>query len=681
MRLRGTVPSRSFPTSCCKLSVRTAAGRSISWSTFTRHFDGPNTLGEMNMATARRIYLYGVSAAALGMLIGASVAMLHLLLSKAGLGPQGLPGSPLITDIDRQILAGAISVGFIGLALWLSHWFMVERMVRKPGEEGAAERASIVRAVFFGAAMSAALLVAAALAAQLIGNSLGNIVDKTPVPNYLTPIYSPLSYVDDAWSLSIIIVALGAWAYHALIRARDLRYGTFIGGAAAWVSRFYLYGAALVGLRTVLTSIAAIIGFFGSELFKDGQTSSFYVSNTTPYWVRPVLSALVSILIWGVVWLLHLLYSNKLRSGSGVVTQQNASERTSKVRLAFFMVVVVLGATTVIESFGMSLGYLLDKLFGDTISTSSLGYTLVIPPLAAIPAAVAWFLHRRRGISESAEKTTGPSGRRISSYIVALIAVYAFASGAVTALAAVFGQAFATPNLLYGSYSPPSEFWKTELALGLGMLIAGAAFWIWPWFSSQRRRRADGEIGSTSRSLYLYSISGSLILVGAVSLAVIAFLYLGLALGLTDTSLGSEVTTPLALLIPAVVLFLFHALVLRGDTKPRLSRPADMLVAPTWPGSPGYPGNAGPYQVAGPGAYPPAGPGAYPPAGPVYGAPQGYPPAGPAQYPTAGPGAYPPAGPVYGAPQGYPPAGPMYAPPGAYQPIAPEAPAEPAAPD
>jgi hypothetical protein len=623
----------------------------------------------MNMATAKRLYLYGVSAAALSMLIGASIAMLHLLLSKVGVGPQGLPGAPLITDMDRQILAGAIPVGVIGLVLWLTHWFLVERMVRKPGDEGAAERASIVRAVYFKAALSTALLVTAVLAVQLIGNSLGNLIDKTPVPSYLnyTSIYSaPLQFVDDAWSLAIIIVALGAWGYHALVRARDLRQGTFIGGAAAWVSRFYLYGAALVGLWTVLGSIAAIITTFGAELFKDNSNGIATNTSSTPEWVRPIIAAVVSLVIWGAIWLIHLVYSNRLRSGRGNATQQNAAERTSKVRLAFFMLVVVMGALTAMEALGMSLGVLFDKLFGDTIASSTFGYDLVVPPLAAVPAVLAWFLHRRRGISESAENATEPSGRRISSYVVATAAVYVFAAGAVAALAAVFGQVFAasaTSSVPY-SYGPAFEFWKTELAYGLGILLVGIVFWVWPWLSAQRRRRADGEIGSTSRSFYLYSVSGFFIVIGAGSLAAIAFLYLRLALGLTDTSLGSEISTPLALLIPAVALFAFHALLLRGDTKPRLSPTAGTPVAPTWPtwpGSPGYPGSA---------AY--SAPGAFPPAGPVYGATQGYPPAGPAQYP--------PAGPTYGAPQGYPPAAPMYAPPSAYAPAPPMAPAAAVAP-
>ncbi|HEX7490336.1 MAG TPA: DUF5671 domain-containing protein [Candidatus Limnocylindrales bacterium] len=596
------------------------------------------------MATARRLYLYGVSAAALSMLIGASVAIVHLLLSKVGVGPQGFAGDPLFTDFDREVLAGAIPVVAIGLILWFSHWFLVERMVRRQDDEGAAERASIVRSFYFSSVMWLSLVVAAGVAVQLLSKCLGNIVDSATPSSYLyiTSISSlAFSYVDDAWSLAVILVALGAWAYHALIRARDLRRGTFIGGAAAWVSRFYLYGAVLMGLQAVLTGASGIISTFGSELFKNNSNSMLSASST-PEWVRPVIAALVSILIWGIVWLLHLLYANRLRSGRGEATEQNKAERTSKVRLAFFMVVVFMGVMTVTSNLAPSLGWLLDKLFGDNIDSTSLGYLVVVPPLAALPAVAAWFLHRRRGISESAENAAGPSGRRISSYVVALVAVAALASGVAESLATIFGEWFRTSNgaLDQFSYQPAFEAWKSQLAFGLAIVIVGLAFWIWPWFSSQRRRREDGEIGSTSRSFYLYSITGVSILGGAGSLAVIAFLYLRLALGLTDNSIGSEISTPLALLLVGVVMFAFHSLVIRGDSRPRLSPPPAMPMAPTWPGSPGYPGNA---------VYP-------------------------------GPGANPPAAQMYGAPQGYPPVAPMYAPPG-YQPAAPVAPAEvPAAP-
>jgi hypothetical protein len=480
--------------------------------------------------------------------------------------------------------------------------------------------------------------MAVGLAVQLVSNSLGNVIDNSPTSLlYSTSIYSlATSYIDDAWSLAIILVALGSWTYHALIRARDLRQGTFIGGAAAWVSRFYLYGAVLVGLRAVLTGISGIISTFGSELFKN-NASTLSSTSSTPEWVRPVMAALVSILFWGIVWLLHLIYSNRLRSGRGEATEQNKAERNSKVRLAFFMVIVFMGAVAAVESLGMSLGWLLDKLFGDSIDSMSLGYLVVVPPLAALPAVCAWFLHRRRGISESAENPTGPSGRRISSYVVALVAMSALASGVAESMATVFGQ-WSTKSTGISdqfSYQPSFEAWKSALAFGLAIALIGLAFWVWPWFSSQRRRREDGEVGSTSRSFYLYSIAGISILGGAVSVAAIAFLFLRVALGLRDDNLGSEISTPLAFLLTALVLFAFHALVLRGDPKPRFSLPAGMPVAPTWPGSPGYAGQPNP-------------------------------------------GAYPPSAPMYGAPQGYPPAAPMYAPPQSqYQRPVPAAPANP----
>jgi hypothetical protein len=576
------------------------------------------------MATARRLYLYGVSAAGLGLLLWGTVTMLHLVFAKAGLGPQNFGGT-LSSDGDKEALAQAISVGVIGMVLWISHWTMVERMVHRKDETGAAERASIVRSVYFAALLSTSLTVAVVLAVQLISNSVGNRLESQTASNSGYVYSVTTSFADDAWSLALIVVFFVAWAYNAWVRARDFRQGTFIGGAAAWVSRFYLYGAALMGLLTVLGNVTTIIALLGSMVLLDntGEPSS--------WWMRPLSGALIGLVFWTGVWLIHWLYSNRLRSGHGEATEQNVAERTSRVRVAYLLLVVFWGALVVVENFSSSLGNLFEKLLGYDMPSSELGYILVVPALCALPAAGLWFLHRRRAIGESVEGPAGVSARRISSYAVAIIGIYAIGIGAAEALMAAFGQIFApvNSNSIQDQYAPSFEVWKMEIAAGLAVFLVGLIIWVWPWFSAQHRRSFGGEVGSSSRSYYLYLIAGVSILAAAGSLVFLMYLYLRLGLGLTDPNLASEVSAPLAFLLVAVVLLGYHSLVMRGDGKPPKAPAYAMPVPPQWPGYPsGY-----------------AGPGAYPPVGPTYVAPGAYPPP-PAPYAPMAPMAPVPVAPM-----------------------------------
>jgi hypothetical protein len=517
------------------------------------------------MATAKRLYLYSVSGTGLGMAAFGAVALLHLLLNRVGLGPQN-SGAGLAADADRDLLAVAIAVGIVGLALWIFHWAVAERMVKAPGEAGASERASIVRSLYF-AVVLAILLGAAAAAVQQLSDSIANVLGARQS--------SSLS-IDDSWSVAAIVVFSAAWAYHAWIRARDVRQESPIEGAAAWVSRFYLYGAAFVGLVSMLASISSIIYTAASEIANNSHGADFSsmflqpaaVQSATPWWVRPVVAAIVGLAVWGAIWLGHWLYSNRLRAGES--STRSTSERTSRVRLAFMMVVVIWGVSSIAGAVASGVGSLLMTATGTDFSSSlPLWYTALLPALAALPAVAAWLLHRRRAFDEAAVGPAGVSATRIASYLTAWVGLGLILQGCELGLATIFGKWLPGPSTGM-VYSGSDSVFKLELSLAAGYLLAGLIFWVWPWFSSQRRRHepASAEIGSSSRGYYLYAVVGSAILAGAFSLAFILYPYLRLAFGLPQANLASIISTPLALLLVSAGLLAYHAFVLRSDARP-----------------------------------------------------------------------------------------------------------------
>jgi hypothetical protein len=524
------------------------------------------------MATAKRLYLYSVSATGLGMALVGAVAMLHLLLNRAGLGPQNYSNSSFGSDADRDLLSIAIAVGVVGLVLWLSHWAIAERMVKALGDAAAAERASIVRSVFFAIAMSILLATAATLAVSLLSDVIANVLNATV--SYSTAL------IDDSWSVATIVIFLGVWAYHAWIRARDVRRGTPINGAAAWVSRFYLYGAAFVGLLSVLGALSSIINTVAAEIALPHATTTsdfsgvynlqLLTGSTAPDWVRPTVAAIVGIVIWGAVWLSHWLYSNRLRSDQGVPSDRSIAERTSRVRLAFLMVVVLWSVSSIAAGIASGLGMLFATALGMKSDNIPLWFEIVVPPLAALPAVAAWWLHRRRALSEAPVGPVGVSARRIASYVTAWVGLGLIADGLMEGLSTIFGK------WLPGAASASSDafsddLWKYALGLSFGFLVAGLVFWAWPWFSSQRRRNApdSAEVGSSARSF---------------SLAEILYLYLKLGFGLSEPDLATTISLPLALLITSALLFGYHALVMRGDARgPRPPRGMEFAPSPFAP--------------------------------------------------------------------------------------------------
>jgi hypothetical protein len=524
------------------------------------------------MATAKRLYLYVVSATGLGMAIFGAISMLHLLLNKIGLGPQSSAASSLTSNADKDQLSVAIAVGVVGLALWLIHWAIAERMVHGSSEVAAAERASIVRSVYFAVVMAVTLVAAASLAVQLAGDSLANGLNARQSFSF--------QIVDDSWSLAAIIVLFAVWGHYAWCRAHDIRQGTPITGAAAWVSRLYLYGVAFVGLLSVLGALSSIIVTAVSQLLPNTTTAPYGVDPflylgisqpSTPTWVRPVVAAVVGIAIWGLIWLSHWLYSNKLRSGQDDQSYQSFAERTSRVRLAFLMLVVLWGVSSVASGLAAGLGSLFSTMLGQKLGPTPMWYVVVVPPISALPAAAAWWLHRRRALSEAPYGPAGVSARRVAGYLVALVGLGLIVSGATQALATIFGQWFPGPSSssFYPGISVINDFWKYQLGASAGMILAGLILWVWPWFSAQRRRGYEWaiEVGSSARSYYLYAVVGSALLAGAFGLAMVWYRYLRVGFGLPEKSLASEVVTPFAILLVAVALFAYHAFVMRSDMK------------------------------------------------------------------------------------------------------------------
>jgi hypothetical protein len=607
------------------------------------------------MATAKRLYLYTISGISLGLLLVSVIVILRLLINRFGVGPQPAT-STLAANADRDTLSLAIAGVAVALTIWLVHWALVDRMVRSRDESGAVERASKVRSVYFTLTLYYSLSFSLAVGIPLAANSVANVLGATEA--------FPTTLFDDAWALSIAVVFGAAWAYHAWVRARDLRMGTLISGAAAWIARLYLYLIALVAVVSVLSSLSSIIGIIGANLaapkliptgvdpYSILRSSS---ANTVAWWVRPIVSAMISILAYGALWLSHWLYSNRLRNGQ---TEQSALERTSRVRTTYFMLVVLAGAYLVATGLISGLASLFIWVFGVSLSDVPLWYSVLVPPISTLPVVAVWWLHGRRARAEAPYGPAGVSPVRVGGYLISLVGVAAFAGGSIELISTAVSQIF-TPAASSFAIST-GDFWKWPVSAGLAAVVVGLAFWLGPWIGAQRRRAIEWvvETRSSARAYYVYFIAAVSILAGGFALAFTLSRYLRLWFGLDEKALASEVNTTVAIALVGAALFAYHVRALRQDRTPP---PAPPVYG--YPAGPGWPaGPMGPvgFEQQGPRTYEPQQPGPQAPSpSPVAAPPVAVSPLPP--QPPAPPAAAVPEGPE--AEPADPPSEPMPRPP------------------
>jgi hypothetical protein len=545
------------------------------------------------MATAKRLYLYAVSGVGLALGLSGAAVMLRTLFNNIGIGPQAASAAASAPD-DKNWFAISLGLLVSGLIVWVLHWTWVEQMVAAVKDDDAiAERRSIVRSVYFVAVLGITLYVAASQLVPWVARLIGDVLDAKPLAGAdssatqvldlvggaagsITSAVGIMGAADDSWALAIILVAAAAWGYHAWIRDRDLRQTPLISGAAAWISRHYLYGAALVALIIGLDHIVVIIKTIAGQWAETGVGGSLDTMSglgsvpVSSDWVRPVIFALIAIVVWGGIWVGHWLYSVRLTTGN---SQQAAAERGSRTRLAYMALIIFWAAATVVIGLGNGLGSLLAKLLDAGDPGIPTWYLVFVPVVAAIPAAVAGWWHREQALTENAVGgVPNVSAVRVILYTIAIVGIFALTTGAIDLLQTLVLQVFTKAS---------ENAWKVPAAMGVGLGIAGAVAWAWPWMLAQARRVADWQAESTSssRSYYLYLVLGVFVALGAMALDTLVERYGRIVLSLKDPDLAFAVAPALATGIVAVAVIAYHGWVLRNDKLPPAPKPAPAAAA------------------------------------------------------------------------------------------------------
>lgn len=501
------------------------------------------------MQTVKRLYLYLMSGVTLGVLAVGLQFVLVVLFDALGLSRGSYSGFDPNSNAQQLSLAAAL-VG-VGLPVWAIHWWLVERGLRPAAAQAEQERASGVRALYLTLTLSVLLAVGASAAAELLRGLFQQMFGTSA--DFGTP--------DSAAGLATVVVTGLAWGYHVSVRRRDMRVGPLT-GAAAWLPRFYLYSAALGGLFSGLSAVEGLLRTLGDALLPTSD-AAFNQPGQDGF----MAASLAPILVGGVVWLGHWWYAGRLVGDTG---WRGASERPAKLRLAYFVTVVVVAAFSVIRLAAAALTAGLAPVlgatspFGEALTGRDLARAGGVALVSALPWAIAWWLHRRslnREATASEDPGRAAVAVRLDEHANAVVGL---AFGGV-GLAWLLGLLV---DLLAGGDRTTSDLWRGELSTFAPMALVGSGVWLWWWRRIQARHAGDApaEASSTVRRSYLLIVLAATVISSLSSTALILYRLFGTMLG---ANLGgnpaSELSTPIGALVVAATIALYHGQALRRE--------------------------------------------------------------------------------------------------------------------
>ena len=479
---------------------------------------GPS-VADPGIGTARRLYLYGVSLAALVTGALGLVFVGTFVLESIFIGGQ--------VSASTTGQAVGLSMTVVGLPLWWLHWRLIEGHVsRLP-----VETRSVVRKLY----VYVVLAIGVGFVSEGAVSALEFVVRVEEF---------------DGRPWAAVVVWAGVWAFHW---RREASEGQPTAETLA-VRHVYVYGAAASALLTAALGLGWAAHVVLREAY--GALALPPAAAFSGVADEQVRSALALLVVGGAVWAAHWAYFAR-DDGASVFRQAYL------YLLAQFVPFVTAFVTAIV---------VIDLALVWAIGVADDG---AAEHFGALPGALAVVLvaggvlgyHRTAAREEAGEQ----SSEADDAYLYALAGVGLLASAIATSMLVDTALEFAleretavsTRHLLGESVAG---------ALAVGLL--GAPLWGYGWHRLQRRvQAAVEERASRPRRFYLTGVQGvgMIALIGGLSVVVYALIKGVLAVDLTgffdDARAGLVVLAPVGVFLP------YHWLVYREDR--RLAGPDD----------------------------------------------------------------------------------------------------------
>lgn len=487
------------------------------------------------MQVIRRVYTYLLALVGVGLLSLSVANLASTLLDVALAAPPAAASERFVREQTARWAAGAV----VGLPVWALHWWWAQR----GAGASPSERASALRRLYLYLVLAGATLAAASSAHTILA--------------FLFELVQGFSAADSGAALRAVpflLVAAAIWPYHWRVAAAD-RAAVGERVPSATIRRWYVYGAALLGLLALLDGASNLlegVWRFAVAPERGSAGPSIGLPQYTP-------TALVGLAVWLVHWRWWPRALDEASFGE---------DRASALRSVYLFLALAVAVASTLAGLSQLLFFGLARALGVERPAGVGGNVLEAaagPGSAAAIYGIAW-LYARAAIRQQAERGTSTDQqgiRRFYTYLVALLALAALAGG-------VGGLLWTLADV---ATSAAGAFDRREQAARFATLaLVGLPVWLAHWRPSSQVDADEAQALSRRLYGYLALIGSALVLVGSAVTAVYLPLTLVLGAGATS-SLLTDLTHALSLALVAATVAAYHWRQVRADARRQAAAP------------------------------------------------------------------------------------------------------------
>jgi len=388
---------------------------------------------EPGIGTLRRLYYYGLSFVALMFSASGAVMLVDYVADT-------FAGSQLLSRGQSQ-LAMALAITIVGTPIWLFHWWLAHKAIRR----FPSETRSLSRKIY----LSLVLAVSAAV------GSFGLI-------SLLRWLLGADSF--NGLHLAFPLVWGGVWGFHWYVDRQEVP-RTDVGES---VRRVYVYGASLFGLVTLLVGLGIVLRQLIAESYDAIFATQVLLPGRGTLWNDTNQTALALFLVGGMVWWWH--WHRVSRGDQDSVLRQ--------VYLHFFAILG--GAATVVTTLSIVLFRILQWALGEADTAGAAEQFRFLPAALAalLTGGALWGYHWAVVRQESATGVAGSlAARQVYRYLLAALGLGTLAAGLVILFGVVIGVI--VPQS--GQELLRADWWRNPFASAATLLLVGAPLWGFYW--------------------------------------------------------------------------------------------------------------------------------------------------------------------------------------------------------
>ena len=300
------------------------------------------------MSTIRRLYLYAV----------AFISLIVITWGLIGLARSAFAGDEIGDDVTR--LAGALALIFVGIPVFLLHWWLAQRSANQDEEE----RFSYIRAIFLYGALLVTLI-------PIIQNLMA-LVNRVFFALFDLSDDRMMFGFDQTWSDNLIAMVMNGLiaAYIFSVLRKDWA-AEPVGNAFAETRRFYRYIWMLYGLAMMIGGVQQTLLYIFDTLEGAAIASQAILAN-----------GLTLIFIGTPIWITSWRIIQKS------ITEQ--AEQESLLRVVILFMVNLISMVITLLAVGALLNIIIQIILGERLSFAGLMGELRDPISVAIPFGIVW---------------------------------------------------------------------------------------------------------------------------------------------------------------------------------------------------------------------------------------------------------------------------------------------------